>query len=1583
MVILCPAQVFVSQAEYFWDMDPGTGNGTPVLAVDGSFNSVFEQLIKTDIATPGNGLHKFSVRIKDNTGVWGPVFTNVIDVQQPVTSNVISLSQAEYFWDTDPGNGNGTPVLAADGSFNSVFEQLIKTDIVTPGNGLHKFSIRIKDNTGVWGPAFSNVIDVQQPVTSNVISLSQAEYFWDTDPGEGNGTPVLAADGNFNSTYEQLTKTGIALPSNGLHVFNMRIKDNTGVWGPPFKNVINVETPTPSGCWKNLSAGGEHSVGIKTDGTLWAWGSNSNGQLGDGTTVNRNVPIQIGTGNSWLRLATGKNYTVAIKADGTLWGWGNNAYGQLGNGTRTDRFSPTQIGTLADWKDVGTGDDHTVAIKTDGTLWTWGRNNYGQLGDGTTVDKLVPVKIGTATNWESVSAGISHTLAIKTNGTLWTWGYNGYGQLGDGTMTSKSSPIQVGTAVNWKSVDAGGNHSIGLKTDGTLWSWGINYDGQLGDGTISQKNSPIQIGTATNWLNISAGNRFTFATKTNGTVWSWGENSDGQLGNGTSGTVNTTSPTQVGTSSDNMLVSAGSYYVLVTNVDGFLKVTGQNTFGQLGDGTNTQKNTFTPISCPSNCTPPAQFSTTNITSSTATINWTASVSAPNGGYMYLYSTNPIVGGIDGTSLSTTANLTSLLPNTTYYWWVASYCGSSQSNWMSGGSFTTLSTAETGCWQSVSLGSRHSLGLKTDGTLWAWGNNADRQLGDGTSVNRNSPLQIGEENNWMQISGGNYHSVALKTDGTLWSWGLNNSGQLGNGGGSAGIPTQIGTATDWSSAAASGFYTLAIKSNGTLWAWGQNNFGQLGDGTTTNRYIPTQIGTANDWKIVVPGVQNTLAIKTDGTLWAWGYNGTGQLGDGTTTQRNSPIQVGTDSDWKSVSVGSSHTLAIKTNGTLWAWGSNIYGQLGDGTTINSYTPIQIGTATNWQSVHGDSYFSSAAIKTDGTLWAWGWNNNGQLGDGTTYTKLVPTQIGTAADRKVFAADQFSRLVINTNGFLSGSGLNNYGQIGDGTYIQKKIFTPVACPPPCNPPSQLFSSNVTSTTATLSWTAATSAPNEGYSYFYSTNAVFGGIEGKTYSTTANLTNLLPNTTYYWWVRSNCGYTQTKVPGGSFTTLPIAETGCWENVSSGSFHSAGIKSDGTLWTWGANASGQLGDGTTVPKNIPIQIGTGNNWMKVSVGDNHTAAIKTDGTLWTWGGNQQGQLGNGTTTSGFNPTQIGTATDWASISAGDLYTLGIKSDGTLWSWGYNGNGQLGDGTTIHKNAPVQIGTANDWKMVTAGSAHSLAIKTNGTLWGWGSNGYGRLGDGNSTSTSVVISTPIQIGTATDWKTVSAGSFHSIALKTDGTAWSWGDNFEGQLGDGTTTINATPTQIGTATDWKDVATNHFNSSVGIKENGTHWAWGRNTYGQLGDGTKISRRIPTQIGTSTDRKMIAAGPYTTFVINTNGFLSSTGRNDYGQIGDGTIIDKPILVPIVCPTSTLAVAEVSAKEDKLKVYPNPVQDILTISYDQKILFVTVYNAAGQLILTKAINDTKGTIDASGFVSGLYLVKVNAANGFVKTVKVIKR
>ena len=309
--------------------------------------------------------------------------------------------------------------------------------------------------------------------------------------------------------------------------------------------VSPVQTISGGADWKTLSMGRRFLAAIKTDGTLWMWGTNGTGQLGDNTQVPKSSPVQtISGGTNWKqvscnRAATGGYAsTAAIKTDGSLWLWGSNNFGQLGDNTIGNKSSPIQ--TIAggfDWKQVSFGYTHVVTIKTDGTLWAWGQNSggtNGSLGDNSTVDKSSPVQvIGGGNTWKQVAAGSTHTAAIKTDGTLWTWGVNSNGSLGDNTNTIRSSPVQtIAAGTNWKQVSTGNNTTAAVKTDGTLWLWGNNATyGMLGDNTVADKSSPVQtIAGGTNWKQVVSSPYVTGAIKTNGTVWAWGGNNYQNLG---------------------------------------------------------------------------------------------------------------------------------------------------------------------------------------------------------------------------------------------------------------------------------------------------------------------------------------------------------------------------------------------------------------------------------------------------------------------------------------------------------------------------------------------------------------------------------------------------------------------------------------------------------------------------------------------------------------------------------------------------------------------------------------------------------------------------------------------------------------------------------------------------------------------------------------------------------------------------------------------------------------------------------------------------------------------------------------------
>lgn len=350
-----------------------------------------------------------------------------------------------------------------------------------------------------------------------------------------------------------------------------------------------------------------------------------------------------------------------------------------------------------------------------------------------------------------------------------------------------------------------------------------------------------------------------------------------------------------------------------------------------------------------------------------------------------------------------------------------------------------------------------------------------------------------------------------------------------------------------------------------------------------------------------GGAHVVYIKNDGTLWAVGWNDYGQLGDGTFINRNSLTKIGNDNDWKSVTLGSNlQTLAIKNDGTLWAWGRNFNAQLGDGTYINKNSPTKIGNDNDWKYIAAGRHHS-VAIKNDGTLWAWGENRSGELGDGTNIDRTIPTKIG------------------------------------------------------------------------------------------------------------NDTN-------------------------------------WHSIAAGYAYTMALKNDGTLWTCGNDDYNQLGNGNqNGSTNILTQIGSSNDWLSISTVTSTSSAIKKDGTLWAWGDNNFGQLGNGV--FGHEslfigiPTQIGTDTNWKQIASGTFNSSAIKTDGTLWSWGINESGQLGDGTFTDKSVPTQIGSDTNWESIFAGGGNSGALKADGTFWIWGSNGRGQA-DSNNVGT--FINYPLQLNCST-----------------------------------------------------------------------------------------------------------------------------------------------------------------------------------------------------------------------------------------------
>ncbi|HRO41448.1 MAG TPA: T9SS type A sorting domain-containing protein [Flavipsychrobacter sp.] len=346
---------------------------------------------------------------------------------------------------------------------------------------------------------------------------------------------------------------------------------------------------------QRIAAGGWHSVVICNDSTVKAFGENATGQLGDGTTTDKNTPVSVSGLTGIIAVSAGGDqleaHSMALKNDGIVWTWGSNLYGALGNSSTTNTTAPVQAIGLSNVIAISAGGWHSAALKSDGTVWTWGWNADGQLGDGTTVDKTVATQVSGLTGIVSIAAGTYHILALKNDGTVWAWGDNLSGQIGDGSTTDRTSPVQVSGLTGIIKIAAGRFFSLAVKSDGTVWTWGENLYGQLGNGTTTDSPVPVQVSGLTGATpTVATGAFHVIVEKNDNTIWAWGRNTYGNLGDNT--VTHRSAPVLVSGTSSVAGIAAGTNFSLLYKDNGTFWGCGRNTSGQLGDGTNLQQNIF-------------------------------------------------------------------------------------------------------------------------------------------------------------------------------------------------------------------------------------------------------------------------------------------------------------------------------------------------------------------------------------------------------------------------------------------------------------------------------------------------------------------------------------------------------------------------------------------------------------------------------------------------------------------------------------------------------------------------------------------------------------------------------------------------------------------------------------------------------------------------------------------------------------------------------------------------------------------------------------------------------------------------------
>lgn len=692
-----------------------------------------------------------------------------------------------------------------------------------------------------------------------------------------------------------------------------------------------------------IAANGSTGYALDTSGTLYGWGDDTQGQLAQNRLLGSRSFVRVGSG--YKRVSVGVGHLVAIRNDDSLWSWGWNANGQLGDGTTQDASVPVRIGD--GFESVAAGNGSTYAIKKDGTLWAWGQSWYG-TGNSIDVSRK-PVQIGSGFSAVVTSAAL-HSLALGKDGSLWTWGNNKYGQLGvvghdtcnAGTASAfNCSFTRQQVPGSYTSIAAGLWQSYAVDSHGGLWAWGRNDPSQLGDGTTVDQPSPKKIGEGYKMVS-SMGEQSVAALKSDGTLWVWG------------GYSRSATPTNIG--DDFSSISYGGTSGFALKADGTLWAFGDNGSGQYGDGNIQPANPLRQVATHVAFMSMGPAGTSSIILADGTL-WTS------GDHAY---------GQLGIATMTKRPIPVVIGN----------------------GFVSIARSPSG---------RVALAIKSDGSLWVWGETSSYIPSIPSS---STPMRLGGDTGFVAVAAGSGFYLALKSDGSLWGMGSNQWGSLGLGTSTSFAFELTLIGQRFAQIAAGSNFAAGIKSDGTLWMWGANEAGQLGVVATeicgSPPYTkacasrPTLVG--QNFASIALGTYSAIGIKEGGTAWGWGDNSAGQLGVMTTDRckegaystgrdvidgfacAKSPMQLG--SGFTKLASGDMHSLGLKADGALWSWGT---GYLGDGNQFSiAKPPSKIGNGH--VDIAAAARFSLSS-RMDGSILSWGENSGGSLGDGTLAQSLV--------------------------------------------------------------------------------------------------------------------------------------------------------------------------------------------------------------------------------------------------------------------------------------------------------------------------------------------------------------------------------------------------------------------------------------------------------------------------------------------------------------------------------------------------------------------------------------------------------------------
>ncbi|MCC8065996.1 MAG: hypothetical protein LIO94_02670, partial [Clostridiales bacterium] len=1036
------------------------------------------------------------------------------------------------------------------------------------------------DNTTYNNSLPSSVYMTYQDATAyDVLLINLSEIYSNINGSinlfDGSGTDLVSVTaelGDFKLLNERLFTLTVETDENGVsyvvvtpNTNNMFGTTTLTVTSGEYSKVITL-TLRPLGQLYEpmVMSGKDFTVALRSDGSVWAWGDNTYGQLGDGTYINRAYPVQVVSEideenevTTYLsavnRIAAGENFALALSDDGILYAWGSNAAGQLGveiNNTTDDdgnvlvsdsRAIPVEADGTDDLSfnsitDMAAGNSHVAIVTDNNTVWTWGDNTYGQLGTGA-AGSYIPAQVlgfnggGYLTDIVDVEAGSYHTVALKKDGSVWAWGKNDKGQLGDMTTSDREYPIQVFMGDSESSgyyiervsqISAKADNTAAVNEDTEVYVWGDNSSNQLGNPNYTDAYSTIpkqayadyeyggdyklknifavavgfnhiisidNDGNAAIWGNgttsaqpvaagesttatgstaladirlITAGSGFSIAMNNSGNIFAWGEGGNGQIGNS-------------GTTSFEYPVYTGEKSALI-----YRFTTGESQDIDSSDKSSSDSLEYTNEEY---LTAPSVISILEKQKYVIDTEKATKIEHPGFNMINLVdvedsydASNEVTFVSDNENIVIIENGNEVVPVGQYG--TASVRGLVNGETVWTAYFNVIVDGKLAA-PKVEAGTNFSMALRVTGEVYAWGENTEYQLGDGTTENHNSPslVQFNSESSMpsiIGISASNTHALMVTVSNEVLSIGLNDHGQLGNGTTDSSMKayyvyetndpeTYSDTLYGIIDVAAGENHSLALTTDGRVYAWGSNDRGQLGNGKIGEDVLLPQLvlkgdsaaenEVLTDIVAIDAGDGYSLALRSDGMVYAWGSAANGRLGTILTGTVLTPAQVWKgeyDAPWYlenviKISAGTAHAAVIDISNKVYAWGANTYGQLGNGTTTDSTTPVR--AANQWMDEQLAIDISAggnhtAAVTKEGTAYAWGLNSEGQAGTANSsvanYTEPEQILEGDSANYGDYFRNALSisaggshTIILQKDGSVWATGRNVEGQLGDFT------------------------------------------------------------------------------------------------------------------------------------------------------------------------------------------------------------------------------------------------------------------------------------------------------------------------------------------------------------------------------------------------------------------------------------------------------------------------------------------------------------------------------------------------------------------------